>query len=149
MDIGSNASYPSKALSNFSGHRFEMDGVQCNSMEGFLQSLKFDKQPIQEEVCKLVGYGAKRRGASKDWKTKQTLYWKGVSYKRDSVDYQKLLDKAYMRMYHDSEAFRKALHLTAGTLTHNIGKYKINETVLTVREFCGRLERLRDNKGKL
>ena len=31
------------------------------------------------------------------------------------------------------------------TLTHSIGKKKINETVLTEREFCSRLTKLRDN----
>jgi hypothetical protein len=36
MDIGSGKSYPSGALSNFAGHRFFLDDVQCNSMEGFL-----------------------------------------------------------------------------------------------------------------
>lgn len=27
MDIGSNSSYPANALSNFSGHRFEIEGI--------------------------------------------------------------------------------------------------------------------------
>jgi predicted NAD-dependent protein-ADP-ribosyltransferase YbiA (DUF1768 family) len=38
MDIGSGAGYPASALSNFSPHPFEIDGITCNSMEGFLQS---------------------------------------------------------------------------------------------------------------
>ena len=41
MDIGSGNGYPSSALSNFAPHEFELDGVKCASMEGFLQSLKF------------------------------------------------------------------------------------------------------------
>lgn len=38
MDIGSGNAYPANALSNFAPHPFEFDGVQCNSMEGFLHS---------------------------------------------------------------------------------------------------------------
>lgn len=38
MDVGSKNAYPASALSNFSPHPFEIDGVKCNSMEGFLQS---------------------------------------------------------------------------------------------------------------
>lgn len=41
LDIGSGKDYPSNALSNFAPHPFIIDGVECNSMEGFLQSLKF------------------------------------------------------------------------------------------------------------
>ena len=41
MDIGSGTGYPSANLSNFSPHMFIVDGIKCNSMEGFLQSLKF------------------------------------------------------------------------------------------------------------
>ncbi len=62
MNIGSGSGYPSSALSNFSPHPFVFDGVECASMEGLLQSFKFDKPHIQNEVCKLVGKGAKFRG---------------------------------------------------------------------------------------
>jgi predicted NAD-dependent protein-ADP-ribosyltransferase YbiA (DUF1768 family) len=37
MDIGSRHGYPANALSNFAPHPFNMDGVACASMEGFLQ----------------------------------------------------------------------------------------------------------------
>ena len=54
MDIGSKSGYPSSSLSNFAGHRFIFEDVECNSMEGFLQSLKFKEIPIQEEVIRFV-----------------------------------------------------------------------------------------------
>ena len=38
LDIGSGKDYPSNALSNFAPHPFVIDGVECNSMEGKLQS---------------------------------------------------------------------------------------------------------------
>ena len=58
MDIGSGAGYPSAALSNFAPHAFELDGVECASMEGFLQSLKFENPEMQRQVCTLVGKSA-------------------------------------------------------------------------------------------
>ena len=67
MDIGSGKGYPSSALSNFAGHRFILDGIQVNSMEGFLQGLKFKNPDMQVEVCKLIGKAAKMKGKEKNW----------------------------------------------------------------------------------
>ena len=144
MDIGSGTGYPSAALSNFAPHSFILDGVECASMEGFLQALKFSNPDMQREVCKLVGKAAKFKGKKKKWYRTQTLYWLGQELKRDSQAYQDLLDRAYNALG-ENVGFQKAL-LTTGnaTLTHSIGKKKINETVLTVQEFTSRLYRLRD-----
>lgn len=145
MNIGSKSKYPSSALSNFAGHRFAIDGIQCNSMEGFLQSLKFESPEMQEHICTLVGLGAKRRGYKKNWWTKQTLYWRGVPIKRGSDEYQAIISKAYDAMFDQSESFKRAL-IAAGpaTFSHSIGKTKKNETILTVSEFVGNLNRVRD-----
>jgi predicted NAD-dependent protein-ADP-ribosyltransferase YbiA (DUF1768 family) len=145
MDIGSGNAYPSNALSNFAPHPFEVDGVSINSMEGFLQSLKFKSIEMQAKVCTLIGYAAKKKGRNKNWQETQTLWWKGNPIKRNSKEYQDLLDKAYTQLY-TNEKFKKALDATKGmTLTHNIGKSKKNDTVLTKSEFCSRLRKLRDN----
>lgn len=55
MDISSGTGYPASSLSNFAPHEFEIDGVKCASMEGFLQSLKFQNPEMQKYVCSLVG----------------------------------------------------------------------------------------------
>ena len=145
MNIKSGAKYPANALSNFAPHPFIIDDVECNSMEGFLQGLKFKSQEMQEHVCTLVGRAAKKKGSNKNWKQNQILYWRGVEYKRDSDEYQALLDKAYTCMYNGSKSFRKALIASNGsTLTHSIGKNKIKDTILTTTEFCSRLTMLRD-----
>ncbi len=147
MDIGSKQGYPSSSLSNFSPHPFKMGEMECASMEGFLQGLKFDKPHIQNEVCKLVGLAAKRRGSkrNKAWKQKQMLWYKGLGLDRDGVPYQRLLDGAYKALYEQNENFRKALHATENAvLTHSMGRRKTNETVLTEQEFCSRLMKLRD-----
>lgn len=145
MDIGSGSGYPSANLSNFSPHPFIIDGIQCNSMEGFLQSLKFKNPEMQIHVCTLVGKKAKFKGKRKKWYTSQTLYWMGKEIPRDSNEYQNLLDKAFTALY-QNDSFRRALQATGdASLTHSIGKKKKTETVLTTQEFCSRLTQLRDN----
>jgi predicted NAD-dependent protein-ADP-ribosyltransferase YbiA (DUF1768 family) len=148
MDIGSSNGYPSGALSNFAPHPFVIDGVECNSMEGFLQSLKFSDPEIQKEVCKLVGKAAKFKGKNKKWWKTQTLYWQGEEFDRESAEYQELLDRAYEALSQNT-GFQKALLATGdAVLTHNIGKTKESETVLTRREFCSRLTKIRERLKK-
>jgi predicted NAD-dependent protein-ADP-ribosyltransferase YbiA (DUF1768 family) len=67
MDIGSGKAFPCNALSNFAPHPFILDGVECASMEGFLQSLKFKNPDMQRHVCTLVGKAAKFKGKGKKW----------------------------------------------------------------------------------
>lgn len=144
MDIGSGSGYPSAALSNFAPHPFVFDGVECNSMEGLLQSFKFSNPEMQKEVCKLIGKQAKFKGKKKKWFKTQTLYWKGEEFKRDSDEYQKLLDRAYDALS-TNEGFKRALLATGNAiLTHTIGKTKQSETVLTRAEFCSRLMTIRE-----
>lgn len=149
MDIKSGCGYPASSLSNFAGHFFILDNVECYSMEGFLQSLKFKQPSMQVEICKLIGKAAKFKGKHKKWWVNQTLYWNGFEYKRDSKEYQLLLDRAYTAMFEQSDSFKQALLATGkANITHSIGKNKKSETVLTNTEFCSRLMKLRDF-GKL
>lgn len=148
MDIGSGCGYPAAALSNFSPHPFVIDGIQCNSMEGFLQSLKFSNPEMQKEVCKLVGKQAKFKGKKKKWWKDQTLYWQGTAIYRSSDDYQYLLDRAFEALA-ENTSFQKALLATGdAVLTHSIGKTKPQETVLTRNEFCSRLMSIRSRLQK-
>ena len=148
MDIGSGKQYPSSALSNFAPHPFVLDGVEISSMEGWLQSLKYKNPDMQREVCKLVGKAAKFKGKKKNWKRNQTLFWLGEKIYRHSEEYQSLLDRAYEALSKNS-GFKSAL-LASGkaTLDHSIGRNSPRETVLTVREFTGRLSRIRDRLMK-
>lgn len=151
MDIRSGCGYPAAALSNFTAHPFVLDGVEVASMEGLLQALKFDKAHIQVEVCKLIGKAAKFRGKgrSSTWQRVQTLWWQGTPMARGGQEYQDFLNRAYQAMYDQSESFRKALAATGNAVvTHSIGKSKESDTVLTERELCSRLMKLRDY-GKL
>lgn len=150
MNIGSaNKGVPSR-LSNFTPRKFIFDNVECNSMEGLLQSFKFDKYHIQVEVCKLTGIKAKRRGQKRNkiWKSKQCLWWKEKEYKRDSKEYQKLLDLAFEALFTNRKFKKDLLSTNNAILRHTIGKNKIQDTILTEKEFCNRLMKLRD-KGYL
>lgn len=143
MDIGSGNSYPANSLSNFSPHPFIIDGVECASMEGFLQSLKFKNPEMQKYVCTLVGKAAKFKGKKKRWWKDQMLYWQGTEYKRSSGEYQDLLDRAYEALA-QNVGFRNALKASGNsTLTHSMGKSDPTKTILTKQEFCSRLEKLR------
>lgn len=143
MDIGSGKKYPSNALSNFAPHPFMFDGIKCNSMEGFLQSLKFKNPEIQEVICLMVGMQAKFKGKPKKWWLTQTLWWKGKEVDRHSQEYQDLLTGAYNSLATNS-GFKKALLATRdSSLTHSIGKNDSHHTILTEKEFCGQLLRIR------
>lgn len=145
MNIGSKSGWPSSALSNFAPHPFTFRGVDCNSMEGLLQSLKFDKPHIQIEVCKMVGLAAKYRGKARNkaWKRKQCLWWQGLEIPRHSVYYQDFLTEAFDELS-KNEGFAGALLATNNSvLTHSLGCNSESDTVLTEREFCGQLHRVR------
>jgi len=106
----SKAGYPASALSNFTPHPFELDGVSCASMEGFLQSLKFSNPDVQREVCKLTGLATKFRGKkrNKAWKRIQTLWWQGKAFDRHGKNikiFSTVLLKRSQRTNHFNERF--------------------------------------------
>lgn len=151
MDIGSNSKYPAGALSNFTANTFIFEGVECKSMEGLLQSFKFEDINAQKITCGMIGFSAKKKGRNRNkiWKSRQKLYWKGITYDRKSQEYQELLDRAFINLYLQSEKFRKALSASGNAVfTHSIGNSNAKETVLTESEFCSRLQKLKDF-GKL
>jgi len=145
IDIGSKTKYPGNELSNFARHPFPVDGVWCESMEGFLQSLKTSNEDTQLHIRILAGYEAKKAGSRyHTWKMHQKLYWRGKEIDRQSQEYQDLLDKAYEGLYKNT-GFIKALE-ASGTevLDHSIGKGNAYDTVLTIGEFLSRLNSLRE-----
>lgn len=137
IDFRSSIEVESK-LSNFNPYPFTIDGVECASMEGFLQSLKIDEIPVQHAICQLSGRIALRAGRQlPDWRPHQTLYWNGIGYNRDSEGYIALVTRAYNELADQCEEFRTWLLSTGlAKLTHKVGKACINDTILTEREFC-------------
>lgn len=134
-----------KRLSNFYPHPFIIDGVQCASVESFLQSLKFEDKNEQIEVCKLPGREAKLRGQERNeaWQKVQTLWWQGKTYARHSKAYQALISRAFLACFLQNEQYQNALRHIKGELVHSIGEQNSRKTVLTEKEFCINLEFLR------
>ncbi len=145
IDIYSKGEYPSNILSNFYPNAFVFDGVECASMEGFLQSLKFRDVEKQKAVCGMVGKDAKAAGSKKFlWKITGNLYWKGRRYKRKSSEFDDLRLRAYEALL-DNETFRGALSSVKGKiLAHSFGKHDKRVTILTEEEFIAYLNALSD-----
>jgi len=143
MDIGSKKSGPAGKLSNFTPRPFTFRGVEVSSMEGLLQSFKFKDPEMQKHCCTLIGFKAKKFGSKKNWQRTQTLWWQGEPIARDSDEYQQMLDEAYAALYTNEKAKKTLLATKDANLTHNIGRTKMNETVLTRQEFCSRLMKIR------
>jgi len=150
LDIRSDAPGIGGRLSNLTKRQFVLDGVECGSIEAVLQSFKFGDEAGQADICGLFGFAAKKAGAGGEgWKAAQTLWWKGVPYKRESEEYQSLLSRVYASAFEQDEAFRRDLRLSKGyRLTHSIGIGDPKETILTAQEFCGRLDELRGRRSE-
>ena len=145
LDIKSSHPYPSNELSNFYPHSFFLDGVECASMEGFLQSLKYKSPEKQRLICALSGIEAKNKGKYKlIWKITGNIYWQGRKIKRLSYEFQQLINRAYSELFKNEE-FKKALKDSQGyTLAHTIGKSNPKKTILTEEEFLFELNSLRN-----
>lgn len=148
IDIHSKGRWPSCALSNFYPHQFEFEGVQCGSMEGFLQSLKSTDPERQIEICRLSRKEAKQSGNG-GWKLSQDLYWDGKVYNRHGYEFLGLIKRAYEALYGQSPLFRDALKATGNKrLYHSIGNPNPHDTILTELEFCTILTAIRDSHSK-
>ncbi|EMR75548.1 Bacteriophage protein GP30 [Thermoplasmatales archaeon SCGC AB-540-F20] len=115
-----------------------------------MQAFKFQDTKKQLESCGRRGYWAQRIGHSGDgWKKNQILYWKDKEYKRDSKEYQELLDRLFNECYSQNTKARETLMKTGyAILTHERGKTDKKDTVLTAEEFIIRLVRIREELSK-
>ncbi len=144
IDIWSKSEYPADVLSNLCDSRFQFDGIECGSMEGFLQSLKYKDEDKQRQICLMSGKEAKRMTIA-DWQRDQIVWWKGAAVDRQSDVYMQLVRRAYQAMFEQNERFRTALLSTKGkNLYHSQGERNPFKTILTEKEFCQTLTELRD-----
>lgn len=142
IDVGSTTH---KELSNLNAYSFVFREVECGSMEGLLQALKFADPETQSRVVKLSGIKAKRKGQKKKWWLTKILYWDGAPIHRHSIEYQEFIAEAYLCIATQNSLFRRELLNTNGLLlTHSIGKADPNYTILTQQEFIGQLNHLRN-----
>ena len=147
VEIWSKNPYPANVLSNLYANHFCIDDIECASMEGFLQSLKYVNVEKQRDVCAMSGKDAKNMTNS-DWQIGQIIWWKGTAINRQSNEYQDLIRSAYKAMFEQNERFRIALMSTRGMkLYHSRGERNPYKTILTESEFCSILTELRDRNS--
>ena len=143
IDISSRASGPAGRLSNYTERCFVLDGIQCRSIEGVLQSLKTADLAEQQRICLLSGGWATKAGREYDWKADQTLFWRGIPYERHSKDYNCLLTHIFYSVFDQDPEFRADLAtLKDQKIDHRMGLSNPSETVLTRFEFIQQLKRL-------
>lgn len=143
VDIHSKGKWPSYMLSNFYPHSFSFDGMDCGSMEGFLQAIKTNDVERQKMVCALSKREAKMRSTD-TWKKEQNVFWNGQTFNRHGNRFQFLIRRAYREMLKQCPKFREALLVSGNkTLYHTIGKSDPHDTILTEKELCTILMELR------
>ena len=135
----------SAPLSNLFAHKFQIDGINCISMESFIQSLRVSDEIVQKKICEeYTGYTAyKMRLSLPDWRKEGYVYWRGKKILRESLEYHRLLTKAYDKLF-ENEVFRYCLNMHKDDiLIHSIGCKDVKETLLTPDEYIDQIERLR------
>jgi hypothetical protein len=146
VDIGNEDDELGRALSNFEAYPFIFRTVACGSMEGLLQSLKFEDAQKQRDICALVGTKAKFKGKKRKWWLEQKLHWQGESFSRHSQTYQSLLTEAFDALSANEHFMETLLKTSNINLVHTMGKSDPNRTILTENEFCAQLHRIRQIK---
>lgn len=143
-DVCAREQHPEDILSNLCGNDFCFEDVQCGCMESFLQSLKFQEEKLQREICNIKAEGLDRYSIP-DWSNSQPLWWKGRPINRLSPEYIDFISKVYKELYLWCHRFRDALMATEGKrLIYNSGVTDSSKKVLTDEEFCKVLTNLRE-----
>lgn len=147
MDIRSGAGWPASQLSNFAPSPFEIDGIKCASMEGFIQALKRKDVEIQKYGCSLVGVKAKFWGKGVKWWQRpenEQLHWQGKSFKAHSDEHLNLVKRALNAKFSQHAGSKKALLATGNaTIEHSIGNN--DRTSLKASDFCRMLTEIRND----
>lgn len=126
----------SKLLSNLYPYEFEFRVFLFKSIEAFFQGIKFKDADVQRAVFGYCGADAYhiQAASSYDWKASGNIYWQGQAIKRDSKDYDLLVDEVYISAA-QNPLYRQALKNVSKTVIHSIGKLSKAETVFTRYEF--------------
>lgn len=145
IDISFKSQGLAKALSNLCNYTFTFDGIKCNSMESFIQSLRTPEKILQKEICSMSGpFSYSIRTMLPDWRKTQIVYWKGQPINRQSDEYTNLIGKAYYELYIHSDIFAYAIEQSKKyKLIHSIGCIDKFLTLLTPQEYIEHLNSLR------
>jgi len=146
MNISSKGDWPANVISNFAATPFVLDGVACNSGEGFIQALKFPNPEMQKHICSLVGLGAKKAGrkAASRIRIQRKVWWQGAEYEFRTDDHFALIERGLRAKFTQSDRARRALLATRdATLTHETGHSDDGWTSLPAPVFIRILYKIR------
>lgn len=132
-------------LSNLKKRSFMFAGINCNSIEGVLQGIKFKDVDKQKKIAIRHGMDAKRSGQGKRLDRQGMLaHWNGQSYRRDSKAYNQFVRSIYWAACWADVDMQVAL-IESGDrpFIHPIGSKDIEKSVLTENEFVTILTDLR------
>ena len=127
--------YP-KVLSNLFHYEFIFRGKKLNSIEGFFQGIKFKDKTMQDFVLRYMGLDSNniKVASDYDWKESGVIYWQGKPIKRESEEYDDLIDELYISAI-QNPLYRNVLKNCDKDVIHSIGTIEKKETVFTRYEF--------------
>ncbi len=126
----------SKVLSNLFPYEISFKGKKLSSIETFFQGIKFKDVDMQNYVFKYSGLDSNniKVASDFDWKETGIIYWQGMAIKRDSKEYDDLVDELYISAI-QNPLYRNALKNCKKDIIHSIGEKEKSETVFTRYEF--------------
>ena len=126
----------SKVLSNLFPYEFVFRGKHLNSIETFFQGIKIKDKNTQEYVFKYSGLDSNNIKAASDFDLKESgiVYWQGKEIKRDSDEYDNIVDELYISAI-QNPLYRNVLKNINKPIIHSMGEVDKKETVFTRYEF--------------
>lgn len=136
--------YP-KLLSNLFPYEFTFKRHKLNSIECFFQCIKFKDKELQKKLFKYSGKEALvlQKASNYNWKESGIIYWQGKAIKRNSKEYDKLIEELYISAI-QNEFYRNAIKNCNLPIIHAMGEEDKNNTVFTRYEFEFMLNCLHD-----
>ena len=126
----------SKVLSNLFPYQFIFRGKKLHSIESFFQGIKMKDINLQNEVFKYSGIESNviKLASEVNWQEKGFIYWQGTQIKRDSDEYDELVEELYISAL-QNPIYRNILKKVDKPIIHSNGKESKEETVFTRYEF--------------
>ena len=135
----------SKLLSNLFPYDFKFKGYHLHSIESFFQAIKFPDVKMQKKLFNYSGKEALvlKEATNYNWQEDGFIYFKDKKIKRDSLEYDLLIDELYISAI-QNDFYRNAIKNCPLPIIHIIGKESKKETVFTRYEFEFMLNCLHD-----
>ena len=126
----------SKVLSNLFPYTFNFREIKLHSIESFFQGIKMKDIHLQNELFHYSGIESNVLKVASDynWQEEGIIYWQGTPIKRDSKEYEELVEELYISAI-QNPLYRSILKKVNKPIIHSIGKENKNETVFTRYEF--------------